>query len=371
MATYDPPASSGQVIAFGPFRLHLERRGLYRADTPLRLGSRALEILLLLVERAGEIVKTRDMMARVWPDSIVEPGTFRVHIAALRKAMGDDQAGMRYVETVTGHGYRFVAPLTRVDEAPPARVAHAFEADHLPNIPIALTRMVGRAPVIATLASRLPHKRFVTIVGPGGIGKTTVALATADHLRNSYRHGICFVDLASIADPPLISGTVSSALGLATVSRDPLPSILEFLQYKHMLIVLDNCEHVIEPGAPLAKKLLRGAPGVHVIPTSREPLRASGEWVLRLAPLELPPPAAVLTAAYIKRSTAIQLFTERPVASQHTFELRDTDVPTVTNICRRLDGLPLAIELAAARVDLFGIRGFAKCLGRRLRLVTI
>ena len=126
MATYDPSPWSGQVIAFGAFRLYPEQRVLFRAGTPLRLGSRAREILLLLVERAGEIVTKGELMGRVWPNTIVEEGTLRVHIAALRKALGDGQAGIGYVETVTGHGYRFVAPLTRVDEAPPAPVAQAL-----------------------------------------------------------------------------------------------------------------------------------------------------------------------------------------------------------------------------------------------------
>jgi DNA-binding winged helix-turn-helix (wHTH) protein len=277
MPTDDPQTWSGQEIAFGPFRLYPQQRVLLRADTPLRLGSRAREILLFLVERVGEIVKKRELMARVWPDTSVEEGTLRVHIAALRKALGDGQAGMRYVENVTGHGYRFVAPLTRVDEARPGPVTQARAPEHPHNIPIPLTRTIGRAPVVATLASRLPHRRFVTIVGPGGIGKTTVALATADHLQDSYPHGVCCVDLASITDPLLISGTVASALGLTTVSQDPLPNVIEFLRHKQMLIVLDNCEHVIEAAAFLAEKLLQGAPNLHVMATSRESLRARGE----------------------------------------------------------------------------------------------
>src|SRR5882757_7233427 len=320
MPTYDLPTWSGQGIALGPFRLYPDQRVLLRADTPLPLGSRAREILLLLVERAGEIVKKSELMARVWPDTIVEEGSLRVHIAALRKALGDGQAGVRYVENVTGHGYRFIAPLTHVDAAPPASVAQARGADHSHNIPIPLTRMIGRAPVVATLASRLPYRRFVTIVGPGGVGKTTVAMAAADHLHDSYPHGICFVDLASVADPLLISGTVASALGLTTVSQDPLPSIVEFLKLKQMLIVLDNCEHVIEAAAHLAEKLLAGAPSVHLIATSRESLRARSEWVLRLAPLELPPPGAVLTAAEALGFSAIQVFVERTMASLSTFE---------------------------------------------------
>jgi len=210
----------------------------------------------------------------------------------------------------------------------------------------------------------------VTIVGPGGIGKTTVAMATADHLRASYPHGVYFIDLASIADPLLISATIASALGLATISQDPLLSVIEFLTGKQMLITLDNCEHVIEAAAVVAEKLLRGASGVNVIATSREPLRAKGEWVLRLAPLELPPAGAALSADDALGFSAIQLFTERAMASLHTFELSDADVPTVADICHKLDGLPLAIELAAARVELFGIRGLAACLDDRLGLLT-
>ncbi len=370
MLTFDLPTWSGQGIAFGPFRLYLDQRLLLRADTLVRLGSRAREILFLLVERAGEIVTKSELMARVWPDTIVEEGSLRVHVAALRKALGDGQAGVRYVENVSGRGYRFIAPLTRVDEAAPGPVAHAHGADHSYDVPIPLTRMIGRAPVVATLASRLPYRRFVTIVGPGGVGKTTVAMAAADHLHDSYPHGVCFVDLASIADPLLISGTVASALGLTTVSQDPLPSIIEFLKPKQMLIVLDNCEHVIDAAALLAEKLLGGAPGVHIIATSRESLRARSEWVLRLAPLELPPPGVVLTAREALGFPAIQLFAERATASLDTFELHDAEVPIVAGVCRTLDGLPLAIELAAARVDLFGIHGLAARLDDRLRFLT-
>jgi DNA-binding winged helix-turn-helix (wHTH) protein len=243
--TDDLHTGSGKQIAFGPFRLYPEQRVLLREDTPVRLGSRAREILFFLVERAGEIVKKSELMARVWPNIIVEEGSLRTYIARLRNALGDGQAGMRYVENVTGHGYRFVAPLTRFDEARPLPVAQARAAEVPHNIPIRLTRMIGRAPVVATLASSLAHRRFVTIVGSGGIDKTTVAIATTDQLHASYSQGVCFVDLTSITDPLLMSGTVASALGLTTLSQNPLRSIIEFLQRKQILIVLDSCE----PGA--------------------------------------------------------------------------------------------------------------------------
>jgi len=368
--TEDLQTCSPLELTFGPFRLLPQQRMLLRADTPLRLGSRAREILFALVERAGEIVRKTELVARVWPNTFVEEGTLRVHVAALRKALGDGQAGMRYVENVTGHGYRFVAPVTRHDSGQPAPVMQGCTAEQPYNIPSVLTRIIGRQSVVSTLSARLPHRRFVTIVGPGGIGKTTVATATADQLRSAYPHGACFIDLASITDPLLMSGTVARALGLATVAPNPLPKVLEFLKHRQMLIVLDSCEHVVEAAAALAEQLLSWAPNAHVMATSREPLRARSEWVLRLAPLELPPPAVELTAAGAIAFSAIELFAERAMASLDTFALSDADVPLAVDICRRLDGLPLAIELAAARVDLFGVRGLAARLDDRLELLT-
>src|SRR5260370_28472442 len=344
--TQDLQTCSSLELTFGPFRLLPQQRLLLRADTPLRLGSRAREILLALVERAGEIVNKTDLVARVWPDTIVEQGTLRVHIAVLRTVLGDGRAGMRYVENVTGHGYRLIAPVTRHDSVQPAPVMQACAAEHPYNIPSPLTRMIGRESVISTLSTRLPRRRFVTIVGPGGIGKTTVATATADRLRGSYPHGACFIDLASITDPLLMTGTVARALGLATVAPNPLPRALEFLKHRQMLIVLDSCEHVVDAAAALAEQLLSWAPNVHAVATSREPLRVRSEWVLRLAPLELPPVAA-LTAEAALAFSAIELFAERAMASLHTFELNDAHVPLAVYICRRLDGLPLAIQLAA------------------------
>ena len=361
--------TSGQEITFGPFCLYPDARMLLRSDKPVQLGSRAREMLLLLVERAGEVVKKRELMARVWPDTIVEEGTLRVHIASLRKALGDGLGGIRYVENVTGFGYRFIAPVTRSEEIPlPVTATLAIEPRH--NIPTQLTRMIGRAPVVATLASRLPQRRFVTLVGPGGIGKTTVALAAANDLHDSYPHGVCVIDLSSITDASLIAGTLAAGLGLATIAQDPLPQVMEFLKPKQMLVVLDSCEHLIEAAALLAEKILGGAPNVHVIATSREPLRALNEWVLRLAPLELPPLGAVLTASEILGFSAVELFVERAMASLDRFELNDADVPILVDICRRLDGLPLAIELAAARVDLFSIRALLTRLDDRLGLLT-
>src|SRR5262245_4623939 len=171
-------------------------------------------------------------------------------------------------------------------------------------------------------------------------------------------------------DHALVPATLASAVGLAVHSDDPMPAILAFLAKKHVMIVLDNCEHVIESAAAVAEKLLRAAPGVHILATSREALRAGGEWVYRLGPLSIPPPSASLATAEAMTFSAIRLFVERAAASLDNFELDDADVPIVADLCRRLDGIPLAIELAVARIDLLGLRGLATRLGDSLQLLT-
>jgi predicted ATPase/DNA-binding winged helix-turn-helix (wHTH) protein len=362
--------SGGQVLTFGPFRLHLAQRMLREGERPIRLGSRSLEILIVLVERAGELVGTDEIMARVWPNMVAEEATLRVHLSALRKALGHGQSGARYVQNVSGQGYRFVAPVTRLEQDGPAPAMPVAATERRHGLPAPLTRMIGRSDIVGTLAARLPERRFVTVAGPGGMGKTTVALATADRLSASYRHGACFVDLASITDSRLVPSTLASVLGIEVLSDDPVPALLAFLADQHLLIVLDNCEHVVEAAATLAETVLKGAPGVHILTTSREPLRAEGEWVHRLQSLEIPPSSVTPTAAEALAYPAIELFTERAMASLDSFELKDADAPIVADICRRLDGIPLAIELAAAWVDLFGIRELATRLEDCLQLPT-
>jgi predicted ATPase/DNA-binding winged helix-turn-helix (wHTH) protein len=357
------------VLAFGTFRLLPVQRVLLEGDQPIRLGSRAFEILFALIERSGDVVGKEELIARVWPNTVVEEATLRVHIAALRKVLGSDSSG-RYVENVSGRGYRFVTPVTRLGDAKPTPIVRTEPAERRSELPAPCSRMVGRGDEVSDLAERLPQRRFVTVVGPGGIGKTTVAVATAERLAPSYEQGACFVDLATITDHALVPATLASALGLAVLSDDPMPAILAFLAKKHVIVVLDNCEHVIESAAAVTEKLLRAAPGVHILATSREALRAEGEWVYRLGPLSIPPPSASLATAEAMTFSAIRLFVERAAASLDNFELDDADVPIVADLCRRLDGIPLAIELAVARIDLLGLRGLAARLGDSLQLLT-
>ena len=356
---------SEQVLVFGPFQLLPFQRTLLEAGEPLRLGSRALEILIALVERHGELLTKEELIARVWPDTFVEEASLRVHVAALRKALGDGQSGNRYIVNVAGRGYQFVAPVRQQEalDAKPAAVEHTH------NLPAPLTRTIGRADIIGALTARLLERRFVSIVGPGGIGKTTVALAVAHNLLSAYAHGVRLVDLASLKDPTLLPGAVASALGLAIRSDQPVRALIAFLRDKQMLIILDSCEHLVEAAAALAEQVFKGVPGTHILATSREPLRAEGEWVQRVPPLNFPPASARVKAEEALVFPAVQLFVERATASLDTFELKNTEAPIVADICRRLDGIPLAIELAAGQVEVVGVMGLAALLDNRFRLL--
>ena len=354
-------------FSFGSFRLLRDQRLLLDGETPVRLGARAFEILATLVERPGVVVTKDELFARVWPKQFVEEGNLKFHVATLRKALRDGQ-GARYISNVPGRGYCFVAPVESLGAKVPAVVA-ANPATELRRLPAALRHIVGRSDVIVLLATRLPEHRFITVVGPGGIGKTTVAVAVADALVAAFHDGVGFVDLAPLTDPSLIASAVAGALGLTVHAADATQGLVSLLRDKHVLIVLDNCEHLIEPIAALAEAIFRDAPKAHILATSREPLRADGERVHRLAPLATPPASLDLTAAQALAFPAVQLFVERAAASQDTFELSDEDAPSVAELCRGLDGIALAIEIAAGRVDTFGIAELASGLDNRLRLL--
>jgi DNA-binding winged helix-turn-helix (wHTH) protein len=194
---------NGRAISFGPFRLLAEQRLLLEGDKPVRLGSRAFDILAALIERAGEVVGKEELMARAWPQTFVEEANLKIQVSALRRALGDGQAGKRYVVTVIGRGYNFVAPV-RPEESSREQLRPIIAPPVMHNLPLAVTRMVGRDKAVAALESQLSRERLVTIVGPGGVGKTTLALAVAERMVASFQHGVWLVDLASLSDPRLV-----------------------------------------------------------------------------------------------------------------------------------------------------------------------
>ena len=365
----DTALDNERVICFGSFRLLPAQGLLLDGDKPVPLGSRALDILIAMVERPGELVGKDELMARVWPNTFVEPANLTVHIAALRRALCDGRDGNRFLINIPGRGYRFVAPIHGSEGLDTSHPQPAV-AGHLHNLPAPVTRLIGREYVVAGLTTFFSQDRFVTIVGPGGIGKTSVALTVAEQRVEKYAHGARLIDLGPVADPRLVPTALACALGIEIGAQISLPSLIATLRDKKMLLVLDNCEHLVAAAAGLAAEVLRGAPGVHILATSCEPLRTEGERVYRLPPLESPMVASGICAEDALRFPAVQLFVERTAAALGEYVFSDVDAPIVAEICRKLDGIPLAIEFAAARVPCFGIAGLAARLDDPLHVLV-
>jgi predicted ATPase/DNA-binding winged helix-turn-helix (wHTH) protein len=357
-----------QLASFGPFRLFMAERQLKKGDDVIPLGRPALDTLIALVERAGKVVTQRELISRVWSDVTVEETNLRVQIAGLRKALGDGREGARYIATVPGRGYSFVAPVT-LSTRPSLRSGEEAVFERLPSLPTQLTRMIGRDDIICALSAQLMMWRFLSIVGPGGIGKTTVAISVAHALLDGFNGAVFFVDLVALTDAKLVPTTVARALGLVVQTQDPLRSLSAFIGDKKILLVLDNCEHVIDSAARVAEQVVGETPHAHVLTTSREALRVENEHVHLLYALDCPPDIPGLTAAEALAYPAVQLFMERAGAGGYAAALNDINAPIVGTICRRLDGVPLAIELAASRAGSLGIHGVGNLLDNRFGLV--
>ena len=330
----------------------------------MALGARALDILWVLASRAGEVVEKKELLALVWPEVTVDEGSLRFHMNGLRKALGDGADGARYIATIAGRGYCFVSSvLCTADQEDAGETSVPAEAKSL--LPSRLARMIGRDSEVEDIAASLLANRFVSVVGPGGIGKTTVAVSIGHRLLPSFRGDVSFVDLGSTTDPRLVPSMVASAVGFVAHASDIVPSLVSFMQDRRLLVILDSCEHVVDAAAALAERIFSEAPGVHILATSREALRVEGEQVHQLPALGSPPDHSDLGRDAVLAFPAVQLFVERITASGVRFELSDTDAPAVADICRNLDGIPLAIELAAGRVNAYGVEGIAALLGVR------
>ncbi|HSZ51347.1 MAG TPA: winged helix-turn-helix domain-containing protein [Caulobacteraceae bacterium] len=351
-----------EVISIGAFRLLTSRRQLKKGDETVRLGSRALEVLVALAERPGEVVSQRDLIAKVWPNVFVEDTSLRVQIAALRKALDCD--GARYVGTVAGRGYSLIAPVSRsTAEREPAPVAPAY-----PLLPPP-AHLAGRDEDVRAICRKLLSQRFVTTVGAGGVGKTVTARSVAHALVEEFRGWVCFVELSPVDSPQLLAAAVASALRLRVQGNDPIPDVIAHLGDKRVLLVLDNCEHLIADAAVVSERLFREAPGLHILATSREALRTWGEHVHRLQPLSSPPEDGKLSAADVLEYPAAQLFADRMASAGLRDPLTDEDARIIGGMCRQLGGIALAIELAAGRVAGYGLRETASRLSTRLSLL--
>jgi len=354
------------AVSFGPFRLYPAQRLLKKGEDPVKLGGRAFDILLALVERAGEVVAQSDLIAKVWPNVVVEEISLRVHIAALRKALDGGKSSEHYITNVFGRGYCFSAPVSYERSTPLVRSSPDAA---IYNLPPRLAQMRGRDDIVRLVSEKLLTERFVSIVGEGGMGKTTVALSVAHLLLSEFGGAVCFVDLGTIGDPRLLAGTVASAFGLPVQSEDPLPALVAHIGGKRTLLVLDSSERLIAEVAAMAQRLFENAPSLHILATSRETLRAHGEHVYRLSPLDSPPDREDITADEALAFPAVQVFLERVAAGGMPIQLTNEAAAIVGSICRRLGGVALAIELTAGRVEAYGIRRTAELLDSQFSLL--
>jgi predicted ATPase/DNA-binding winged helix-turn-helix (wHTH) protein len=351
------------AYSFGAFELNPERSVLLRDGASVRIGSRAFVLLSALVERAGQVISNEELTARVWADINVSESNLRVHLAAIRKILNGGDKSVESIVTIPGVGYRFVLPVA-VQKA-------TIRQRNSSNVPALLAELIGRDAVIEDVLENINRFRFVSIIGSGGIGKTSLALAVSASAISRYDDGACLVDLTPLDNSSSLPIAVASALKLSSSHGSDEAGVVDHLRTRKMLLVFDNCEHLIEAAACLAERLLSQCPDLHLLTTSREPLRAQGEFVRRLLPLQSPPVGdPSLSMAEAMSFPAVQLFLNRAASTHSNFVLREGDAAELAELCAKLDGIPLAIELAAAWVDSFDIKTLVRELDNCLEFLT-
>ena len=353
-----------KIYEIGPFRLDSEAGVLSQAGIPVALGSRAVAVLTTLVERRNEFVQKGAIMDAAWPGVVVEESNLAVQISSIRRVLAQVPGGERWIETLARRGYRFVGPVIE-----PLGDRKGSWGDKHTNLSEPLTSFIGRERELVEIKRLLPSTRLLTLVGIGGIGKTRLALQLAAEVTDAYRDGVWLVEVGPIRDPLLVPTSVAQVLGVHEKSGTPLTDTLcVHLKARQLLLVLDNCEHLLDACATLADAILGAAPESTIIATSREPLHVAGEQIYPLQSLSLPEPST--DAEAVGRSEAVQLFVERARRQLPDFELTAARASAVANLCVHLDGIPLALELAAARVRSLSIEQINARLNDRFKLLT-
>jgi len=363
------PDTSHRRIAFGPFCLSPGERLLTRDGVPVDIGGRSLDLLAVLVEQPGRVLSKRDLLKRVWPDVVVEDGSLRFHLAGLRKILGDGEAGARYIATQVGVGYAFVAPVRQLPPShDPADRREQIESIPISRLPARLLNLLGREKDVALLVDRFSDAQLFTIVGAAGVGKTTLAVEIGHELLPRFEEKVYFVDLAALREPELLSSAIAAALGILVQADDPMAVVLGHIREEELLLILDNCEHLIDAVSTNVERIGDAAPKVKILATSREPLRVRGEHVHWLGSLDYPDEPADIPLDVLLAYPAVALFVERATAANSTLEIDLDAVRLIATMCRQLDGMALPIELTAVRVAAHGLQATSTLLGERFSL---
>ncbi len=353
-----------QRFRFGRIDVRPAERRVLVGGKAAALGGRAFDVLVALIERRDRVVSKDELLEVAWPGLVVEENNLQVQISTLRRILGADA-----IATVSGHGYRFTL---EPDDA--AEVTPAAPAERRHNLPALLTRFIGRERETGEVRQLLASSPIVTLTGFGGTGKTRLALEVAAMARQDYPDGAWFVELAPLADAELVPQAVAAVLGVkeakATAEQGVLASLVEHTKGRRLLLILDNCEHLVGACARLAKALAESNPRLNILATSREALRLAGESCYPLSPLAVADLDQAVGAETVARNDAVRLFVDRAIAAQPAFRLTDANAGAVARICQRLDGIPLALELAAARVRALSVDAIAGRVGESLRLLA-
>jgi len=365
-----PPITDKESLRFGHFEIRPVERLVRVEDQNVAVGARAFDVLLVLAQRRERTVGKQELLELVWPGVVVEEHNIATQISSLRKLLGP-----QVIATVPGRGYRFTAVPTESTVrtasgmvAAEARSAPAEGAAVQTHLPHRLTPLLGREDDLAALTTLVQRHRLVTLAGAGGVGKSLLAQHLLRARGEDYQHGVCWVELASTNDPQALPARIAEALGVRPGTGDPLAGLCKAVAPLTMLVALDNAEHLLAGVGLAAAALLEAAPSLRLLVTSQAPLRIADEHVYRVASLAVP--RGPLPAALAQTFGAVALFVERARGADARFVLSDLSAPAAIELCRQFDGLPLAIELAAARAPLLGIAQLAASMQDRLKLLT-